>query len=296
VTPLEAGVADVPFLAADVFAPVEPHDPPVVLVCLPGGGMTRRYFDIDVDGTYSMARHLAAKGATVVTIDPPAVGESAAPPDAWALTAPVAASVCASAVARVASMFPGARLVGVGHSAGALLAAYAQAATRCFDALALLGFAGCGLPSVLGPAELALAGQQPRADDEIVALARARFGRPLPGGTTAASEMLLGVPVPAEAKDGISSAAGRLLAVVGGDHDITGPPHAIPADFRAAGDLTLYVLAGSGHNHNVAPTRHLLWDRLWSWVLGLAPSQGAGALPASLRQRLGPGAGVPGPR
>ncbi len=291
-TPLEVGAAGVPFLAADVFAPAA-HEPPIALVCLPGGGMTRRYFDIDVDGSYSMARHLASKGAAVVTVDPPAVGESPVPPDPWQLTCPVLASMYVDAVRQVRGMFPTARVIGVGHSLGALLTVYGQAADRCFDAVALLGFAGGGLPSVLTPEELAVAGQPARVREEIVALARTRFGRPLPRGTTGPSDLLLGVPVGEAAKAGITAVGGALLAVAGltsmipgasagelaavdvpvfvgvGDHDITGEPHAIPAQFPRARDLTLYVLEGSGHNHNVAPTRQQLWDRLWRWAASL---------------------------
>jgi len=293
VTPLEIGAAGVPFLAADVFAPEEGHDPAVVLMCLPGGGMTRRYFDIDVDGSYSMARHLASKGAVVVAVDPPAVGESPVPPDPWQLTCPVLAAMYADAVGRVRGMFPTARVIGVGHSLGALLTVYAQAARRCFDAVALLGFAGGGLPSVLTPEELAIADRPVPAREEIVALAQARFGRPLPRGTTGPSDMLLGVPVEDAARAGITAVGGALLAVAGltsmipgmsapelaavdvpvflgvGDHDITGDAHRIPAQLPGAGDVTLYVLERSGHNHNVAPSRHLLWDRLWRWAAAL---------------------------
>src|ERR1700722_14865107 len=51
---------------------------PVVTFCLPGGGMSRRYFDLEVDpaeGNYSMARHLADLGFVVVTIDHLGIGE-----------------------------------------------------------------------------------------------------------------------------------------------------------------------------------------------------------------------------
>jgi len=30
--------------------------------------------------------------------------------------------------------------------------------------------------------------------------------------------------------------------------------------------VLLYVLPGAGHNHNVAPNRELLWDRLATWL------------------------------
>jgi hypothetical protein len=51
-----------------------------------------------------------------------------------------------------------------------------------------------------------------------------------------------------------------------GTGDITGDPFAIPASFPGSRDVTLFVLDGSGHNHNAAPTRERLWDRLASWA------------------------------
>ena len=46
-----------------------------------------------------------------------------------------------------------------------------------------------------------------------------------------------------------------------GDRDITGEARRIPGQFPPAADITLYVLEESGHNHNVAPTRQVLWER-----------------------------------
>ncbi len=51
-----------------------------------------------------------------------------------------------------------------------------------------------------------------------------------------------------------------------GEHDIAGDPHGIPAFFPRCTDLTLFVLAATGHNHNVAPAREVLWDRLGAWA------------------------------
>jgi len=292
-----AGAARV---VADVFLPSVPLDPPIVMTCLPGGGMTRRYFDIEVDGdpwTYSMARFLAGLGVGVITVDPPGVGESDVPDDPWTLTPRAVASVCATAsdhlLRELRREWPGLISVGVGHSAGALLTVYTQAGWRPFEALGLLGFAGGGLPHVLTPEELDLAGDPERARREVVALAQTRFGRPLPVGTTGPSEMLLGVPVPEAARAGITRTGGALLAVVGltsmipgasapelaavdvpvflgvGDRDITGEARRIPGQFPSAGDITLYVLEESGHNHNVAPTRQVLWERLYRWARSL---------------------------
>ena len=51
-----------------------------------------------------------------------------------------------------------------------------------------------------------------------------------------------------------------------GEHDIAGDPQRIPACFTGSPDVTLYVLPGAGHNHNVAPDREVLWDRFASWA------------------------------
>jgi hypothetical protein len=51
-----------------------------------------------------------------------------------------------------------------------------------------------------------------------------------------------------------------------GEHDIAGAPHGIPAFFGGCPDLTLFILPGTGHNHNVAPDREVLWDRLATWA------------------------------
>ncbi len=71
-----------------------------VLYCLPGGGMSRQYFDLDAPG-FSMAEHLAAQGFVVVTIDHPGVGESPPPDDPWTLTPAVVADADAAAVAEL---------------------------------------------------------------------------------------------------------------------------------------------------------------------------------------------------
>lgn len=48
--------------------------------------------------------------------------------------------------------------------------------------------------------------------------------------------------------------------------DITGDPRMIPAELPGSDDITLFVLGGSGHNHNVDANRTRLWDRIAGWV------------------------------
>jgi len=287
--------AGVRTLAVDVHEPEAAGDRRAVCVCLPGGGMSRGYFDLQPPpelGNYSMARHLVDRGFVVVTVDPPAVGESDTPDDGYTLTPDVVADVNAHAIEQVLACWPDARRIGVGHSAGALLTVVQQARHRTYDALGLLGYGNGGHEAfTLSDDELA-AGRDPDAlRAGIVELTRTRFGRPLPGGSTSTSPFLLGgMEVPDSALEALGSVKSPLLAVVGltsmipsstaagmaavdvpvflglGEHDIAGDPHGIPAFFSGCPDVTLFVLPGTGHNHNVAPQREVLWDRLATWA------------------------------
>jgi hypothetical protein len=55
-----------------------------------------------------------------------------------------------------------------------------------------------------------------------------------------------------------------------GSRDLTDATHEIPGQFPASRDVTLFVLPGAGHNHNVAANRERLWDRLALWVRAVA--------------------------
>lgn len=283
--------------------------PVPIAVCLPGGYYGRRYFDLIVPpdgGDYSMAGHLATRGWIVVVCDPPGIGASDVPTDPYDLTphalADVQATVTRSTLGGLARgdlvdglpPVPDAWPVGVGHSAGALLTVHEQARHRPFAALALLGFAGHGLPEVLTPEELAVADDPDAARAALAGLVEARFGEALPafpGGTTS---IFSNPTAPSGAKDAMRASQDRLLALLGltsmipgasapelaaidvpvflgvGDTDITGDPRAIPGHFPNATDLTLFVLPDSGHAHNIAPTRARLWDRVAAWTRGLA--------------------------
>jgi pimeloyl-ACP methyl ester carboxylesterase len=51
-----------------------------------------------------------------------------------------------------------------------------------------------------------------------------------------------------------------------GDKDMCGPPHESPGYFPASPDITLVVLPDTGHGHHLFPSRHLLWNRLETWI------------------------------
>jgi pimeloyl-ACP methyl ester carboxylesterase len=284
-----------------IVAPDRLGDGPVpVLCCFPGGGMSGRYFEIT---GFDMAAHLADAGMVVVTIDHPAIGASDVPDDPWTLTAEVVSDVDAAGAGWVLEQVRKGSLVdglpplsditpiGVGHSMGAMLVAYQQARHRLYERLVLLGHSGRGLPEVLTPEELSIAGVTDEIRKRIVELTRVRFeSNPLPVGTTAASEFLLGPNVPAATVAAIGETRSALLAVCGlnsmipGSHDpelasvdvpvmlgvaefdITGPPHDTPRWLTGSRDVTLYVQPGAFHNANVAASRVALWDRVVSWM------------------------------
>jgi pimeloyl-ACP methyl ester carboxylesterase len=294
-------------LVADVFFPPPRlcRVAPAVVVCLPGGGMSRGYFDLqptnDVD-SYSMARDLAAAGCVVVTLDPPGVGESDRPADGYTLTPRVVADVCAGAVANIldrlrdGSVDPGVgplqnpMAIGLGHSAGALLTVVQQARHDCYDALVLLGFCGRGLIEFLTDDERRVADDPAGLRSALAALTKERFGDPLPVRTNSTASLLVHGEPPPAAMTALREATAPLLGLVGltslvpgsiraeldavdvpvflgvGEHDITGRAHAIPDEFPSSRDITLFVLDAAGHTHNVADTRTRLWRRTAQWI------------------------------
>ena len=282
-----------------------------VAVCFPGGGMNRHYFDLRVPaelGGYSMAAHLAGHGHAVVSVDHPGIGDSDVPDDPWRLTPRLVSEVDALAVTRLTAALAGGSLAeglparavtsvaGVGHSMGAMLVAGQQAAAKPYDAVALLGFSGYGLPEVIGPQEAAFAGDPEGLERVLEELTRNRFGRPLAGSGTTVSEWLTGGGLPEPVLAAAAEARAPLLTLCGltslvpgsfarelsaltvpvfigvGEHDIVGPADRLRADVPSAADVTVLVVPRAAHNHNVAPTRTRLWDALSSWLRDREPA------------------------
>jgi pimeloyl-ACP methyl ester carboxylesterase len=273
-----------------------------LVYCIAGGGCSTGYFDLDVPGAedYSMADHFARAGVVVAALDHPGIGRSDPVADLFDLTPTRVASAhdaaCRELTIRlrdgtprfVPQLWP----VGLGHSMGGLIAAVTQARHHSFDALISLGHAGTGLPEVLTEEERAVAGPHlPAVEGAIVALARARFGpgskvprRPPAHGVFFADDVpasvrraFAGQSVPLLSSCGLTSmipdsAAAERAAVdvptfVGfGDHDLIVDYAAAAGQYRSAPRVDLFVLEGSGHCHNQAATRKILWDRILDWI------------------------------
>ena len=277
-----------------------------LLFCLPGGAMTRDYFDLAVpgDASFSFARSMAALGYPVAMVDHLGTGASSVPADGFALRIEeaVAANQCALSHVRDALRagtlasgvppVPGLRTVGVGHSMGGLLTVLQQAAGAGHDALLLLGYSDNGLREALPPAALAYADDPAGARAALNELLRgwqtdAFFAMP---ATAMARAVYRGGRIPEAAVQALDAVNTRTLGVGGllsmipgsagpemqsidvpvflgvGDRDIAGPPQRIPATLPRAPYLSLAVLPRTGHNHFVYPSRALLLRLVANWL------------------------------
>lgn len=304
-----AGLAGVSRLAADLVLPATaatvdaasadapPSGP--LLICVPGGGMSRRYFDlhaehsIDVPGQWSMAEHLADRfGIAVAAIDHPGIGDSDMPEDPWSLVPSVVADIDTLAVASLLDQIDSigawrpTRLVGCGHSMGGMLLTRMQSRHRRFEALVYMGFCGTGLEHHLGPAELAYRGGAGDLEAALPELARARFGTALRPTQTE----LLEPDGPRGPRDVLATATTDMLTMCGltsmipgtsdaamsvidvpvfcsvGEHDIAVGIDRMVSWLAAAPTVETFVLPASGHNHVVSRHRTDLWDAVGRFV------------------------------
>jgi pimeloyl-ACP methyl ester carboxylesterase len=169
--------------------PPRPPSSRTVFYCLAGGRCSTSYFDFQVEGHpgYSMAEYLARRGSVVISLDHPGIGSSAPVDDIFALTPGLVAAAHDLAVRDIAARLkrgllasdlgPVAvcKLVGLGHSMGGMIAVVQQARHSNFDALAVLGHGGDGLPTLLTEAERAIVnGPFETLEGRIADLARER--------------------------------------------------------------------------------------------------------------------------
>lgn len=279
-------------LAGSYFAAGGPAGDRPLLVCLPGGTYTRGYWDLQLPGHpgYSFARTAAGEGFPVVTLDSLGTGGSTRPEREIALTDQAAAA--ASAVAQIPEKLGlTTPAVAVGHSMGGYLAMLQQAASGSYAGLAILGTTNQAIGPLNLPAEVIQAATTAEGRAALVDQMTAGIPDPyvagdraplrswfhlddVPDELIAADEAATLTVVPrrcaaATTVPGITADAADAIEVpvflAYGDVDVSPDPHAEPAFFARSNDVTLYVLARSGHCHNLAGTRRKLWDRLLWW-------------------------------
>jgi pimeloyl-ACP methyl ester carboxylesterase len=297
-----------PRIAAEIFWPSDGplSSPPLAFVCLPGGAMNRRYFDVggSVQPSFSFARQMAASGMITVAIDHLGIGDSTKAADGFDLTPDVLAGANANATGaivdglRLGTLIPGLQplpdltTIGVGHSMGAMLTVMQQAIAPQHKALVLLGFSNNGLVKYLPEPAHALIGAPELVAGRIGAIAReihekayqqlqpSAEGRAMFYGSAADPD---GVAALKTARDVLLAAPGLQSMIPGsiapqsakidvpvflglGDQDIAGPTHAIPAMFPISRDISLFVLPETGHCQFIFPSRMALFERIRLWA------------------------------
>jgi pimeloyl-ACP methyl ester carboxylesterase len=286
-------------------APERLQTRPAVFFCLPGGGVSKRYFDLgDPDNRrFSFAQAMAERGCITVSIDPPGIGDSERPEDGYLITPDVLSTAYEGAVRAMqgelregfAGRAPMADFtsIGVGHSMGAMAVTSAQANSALFDALLVMGSGPYGLPEHLPPALRPLAADPSMARAEIAERMRAA-GLPayVELRSSEVSRTMLGSGDPL-ARVALREARAVLLAVPGffvmipgswapeaaritvplmlvfGDSDICSEPREVPKWFASANDIRLVVLAETGHNHFVHASIGLLTRQIAAWINSL---------------------------
>jgi pimeloyl-ACP methyl ester carboxylesterase len=278
----------------------EGSQPAALLVCLPGGFLTRRYYDLELDGdrSFSFAEHMAARGYATLALDHLGVGESSQPEDGWLLDVETVARANQAALdaawkrwdAEVGARVPS---IGVGHSMGSCLSVVQQALHAPHAALVLFSFTTLGLRLFLQGREPEFADDPAAARAHIVELARERFGSAYPDDTADTGHAAFSVgTAPPEAERALKSAGTRVLTVPGllamipggyapwaeevkvpafvavGDHDLHRASDGA-ASLPNSPELVAYTQDDCWHCHNVANTREQLWNRTVRWLDGV---------------------------
>ena len=285
--------------------------PVVVFACLAGGGCSTGYWDAVADDVpdASMARYVATRSCVVVALDHLGIGRSSPIDDIYRVTPTIAAAAQDHALRRAITGLRNGTLaegmpavpdvvpIGVGHSMGGMILGVQQALHRTFDAVAVLGHGGDGMPEALTAEEAAIDVEQPLVaiETDVAARARLRFApdttverrdiarrllppRRRPGRGAAAFEAqrapLLYSSGLVSMIPGATDHAKRAIDVPAflafGDHDLSSDYFGNMARYRSSRDVTLFVLPDAAHCHNYAVTRTVLWDRLIAWARGVS--------------------------
>jgi pimeloyl-ACP methyl ester carboxylesterase len=292
--------------AAWVFLPERPSEAPATLLCLPGGLYDKHYWHIDIDGHpgYSFGEHLAAAGYIVIALDHLAVGESTDPVASGRVGLELLAAGDAEVAGQVrerlqkGDLIEGvlpltAPLVGVGHSMGACLTTMVQANSGIYDAVVLLGYAvqiTHVYEETADAADLEARVQQSIDAACQVSGASAQDSH-LTGNRSYLADLFYAGEVPQEVIDADTAVQSRVPIRAGGEVttpgfvaryapqvdvpvfvglgaaiDVSPNPYGEPANYTGSPDVTLHLVAKSGHCHNFASHRFQLWDRIAAWV------------------------------
>lgn len=289
-----------------MFLPDSPSDATAVLVCLAGGTYDKHYWHLEVDGHpgYSFAEHLAAAGFIVIAVDHLGIGDSSDPTRSGPLGLELLAKGDAAVARQIRERLAhgslhedippiGVPLVGVGHSMGACLTTMVQAVAKSYEAVVLLGY-GVQVTNVYRDAADA-PDLEERIQQTIEVSCQITGAAPTDVHTFAPraylSELFYAGEVPQAVVDADTAVQSRVpvravaevttpgivegfaplvdvpvFLAFGAAVDVSPDPHTEPANYAGSPEVTLYLVAKSGHCHNFGSHRRQLWDRVARWV------------------------------
>ena len=241
----------------------------ITLFCLPGGGLSKDYFDLAPD--FSFAARMNALGYDVIIMDHPGIASNPIPETHPFYTPQDAAGYMAEALEHWNIQTP---IIGIGHSLGGMMNMLMQGAHSPFRALALFGSSAGGLDWGLSEEEKAYINKPDAFALDLEALSLAKFGAPLSrhGRGPSGESIVFGGETPAltqslrDAACEMNSAGAMMSMVRGsfrkeveainvplffafGDHDIGIPPEDAPKNFINAQSAEIHILEMTGHNH-----------------------------------------------
>ncbi len=288
-------------MAAWVFTPPRQALPaePLVLLLVPGWPHDKRYWHFvpsASDGTYSCAQYLCEHLRSIVVVcDHIGTGESSRLDSGWPLTLDVLADAQRQVAAQIKDRLRTGTLVSnlprlskihlaaIGHGMGALVLHRAQAESSPYEGVAFLGWShsdpssGTDTPETLSRAlrtEVQGYVTLPPAARQAL---RASFYSDVPEGLIEIDEqqasalpagMLASLFTPGSAK---ADAMSITTPVFLGYGEYESPDHEEDAAcYQSAASVQVFTLSGSGHCHNLAQGREVLWKEIGWWLQGLA--------------------------
>lgn len=262
----------------------------ISLFCLPGGGLTREYFNLASE--FSFKEHMLAMGYDLIIMDNIGIGDNALPSNFPFHTPRQFAKYIAQAldIWEQDGAISG-PIIGTGHSMGGMMIMLIQGGYAPFSGLALFGSNAGGLDWGLSEAEKAYIHKEADFERDIETLSLAKFKTPFTqstggprgssivfGGQTAALTQSL-----RDISCGMHSASAMMSMMRGsfqteveaikvsilfalGDHDIGIAPEDAPKAFINAPSTELIVLDKTGHNHFAFTSIKTLCNRLDYWA------------------------------
>jgi len=261
----------------------------ITLFCLPGGGLTKNYFDLAKN--FSFASRMTALGYSVITMDHPGIATNTLPTDYPYYTPRQAAGFLNTALENWNITEP---IIGIGHSMGGMMIMLMQGNHSPFKALGLFGSSAGGLDWGLSDEEKKYINDEVSFARDLEALSLAKFGRPFThaGGGPSGESITFGGETKEltqrlreiscemnSASAMMSMMRGSFRSEVGsidvplffafGDHDIGIPPEDTPKDFINASSAELVVLKKTGHNHFAFSSIETVCGKLDHWASNL---------------------------